>query len=57
MSPAIMDALTCWPLKLSPLNELYRGKLLRSITLKNKNKSPLYSLRSFDDNWYTYYTV
>ena len=26
-------ALPCWPFELSPLNELYRGKHVRSITL------------------------
>ena len=31
---AIMVALPCWPFELSPLNELYRGKLVPSVTLK-----------------------
>ena len=30
---AIMVALPCCPFELSPLNELYRGKLVHSITL------------------------
>ena len=29
MSRAKMDAFTYWPFELSPLNELYRGKLVR----------------------------
>ena len=33
MSCAIMVALPCWPFDVSPLNELYRRKLERSITL------------------------
>ena len=33
MSRARMVALPCWPFGLSPLNELDRGKLVRSITL------------------------
>ena len=33
MSRARMVALLCWPFELSPLNELNRGKLVRSITL------------------------
>ena len=32
--------------ELSPLNELYRGKFVRSITL--------IPFEMFDDNWYTY---
>ena len=32
MSCAKMVALRCWPFELSSLNELYRGKLVRSIT-------------------------
>ena len=28
-----MVALPCWPFEISPLNELYSGKLVRSITL------------------------
>ena len=31
MSHARMVALLCWPFELSPLNELYRGKLVCSI--------------------------
>ena len=42
---ARMVALLCWHFELSPLNELYRGKLVHSI----------YPSRCFDDiNWYTY---
>ena len=33
MSRAKMVDLPCWPFKLSHLNELYRGNLVRSITL------------------------
>ena len=33
MSRARMVALPCWPSELSSLNELYRGKLVCSITL------------------------
>ena len=32
MSHARMVALPCWPFELSPLNELYREKLVRLIT-------------------------
>ena len=28
-----INALPCWPFGLSPLNELNRGKLVRSVTL------------------------
>ena len=33
VSRARMGALPCWPFELSPLNELYRGNRVRSITL------------------------
>ena len=32
VSRARMVALPCWPFELSLLNELYKGKLVRSIT-------------------------
>ena len=32
MSRTGIIALTCWPFEISPLNELYMGKLVRSIT-------------------------
>ena len=40
-----MVALPCWPFELSPLNELYMGKLVRSI--------PLIPYEIFDDILYT----
>ena len=46
MSCAIRAALPCWPFELSPLNVLYRGTLMGSITLK-------YPLRYVDDIWHT----
>ena len=42
----IMVAPLCCPFELSPLNELYRRKLVRSITL--------IQMRYYDDIWNTY---
>ena len=38
----------CCPFEFCPLNELYRGKLVRSITLIP------FEMPYFDDIWYTY---
>ena len=45
MSQSRMVDLPCWPFELSPLNELYKGKLVRS-----KTHIPF---EIFDDIWYT----
>ena len=48
MSHVRVVAPPCCPFELSPLNELYRGKLVHSITLIG------FETRYFDDIWCTY---
>ena len=47
VSHARMVYLPLLPFELSPLNELYRGKLVLTLIL-------IHLLRYFDDVWYTY---